>query len=63
MAEEEKFKIEKINGKNYQHWKMQIEDYLCQKDLFLPLVGIAKKPTTMTIESWEVLDRKAVGTI
>jgi hypothetical protein len=42
---------------------MQMEDYLYQKDLFLPLGGIEKKPTTMKDEEWEVLDRKALGMI
>ncbi|MCO5576614.1 hypothetical protein L7F22_030429 [Adiantum nelumboides] len=63
MAEEGKLKIEKSNGKNYQHWKMQIEDYVYQKDLYLPLGGLAKKPATMAIEAWIVLDQKALGTI
>ena len=42
MAEEGKLKIEKFNGKNYQHWKIQMEDYLYQKDLYLSLSGMAK---------------------
>ena len=40
-----------------------MEDYLYQKDLFLPLGGITKKPTAMKDGEWEVLDRKALGTI
>jgi hypothetical protein len=40
-----------------------MEDYLYQKDLFLPLSGIAKKSTSMKDEEWEVLDRKALGMI
>jgi hypothetical protein len=40
-----------------------MEDYLYQKDLFLPLGGIEKKLTAMKDEEWEVLDRKALGTI
>jgi hypothetical protein len=63
MSEDGKFRVEKFNGQNYQLWKMQMEDYLYQKDLFLPLGGIAKKPTTMKDEEWEILDRKALGTI
>jgi hypothetical protein len=42
---------------------MQMEDYLYQKDLFLPLSGVAKKLTTMEEEEWDILDRKALGTI
>ena len=40
-----------------------MEDYLYQKDLFLPLGGVAKKPTTMKDEEWDILDKKALGTI
>jgi hypothetical protein len=63
MEEDGKFRVEKFNGQNYQLWKMQMEDYLYQKDIFLPLGGIEKKSTTMKDEEWEVLDRKALGTI
>jgi hypothetical protein len=63
MAEDGKFRVEKFNGQNYQLWKMQMEDYLYQKDLFLPLGGITKKSMTMKDEEWEVLDRKALGMI
>jgi hypothetical protein len=63
MAEDGKFRVEKFNGQNYQLWKMQMEYYLYQKDLFLPLGGIEKKSTTMKDEEWEVLDRKALGMI
>jgi hypothetical protein len=40
-----------------------MEDYLYQKDLFLPLSGIAKKSAAMKDEEWEILERKALGTI
>jgi RecA-family ATPase len=63
MAEDGKFRVEKFNEKNYQLWKMQMEYYLYQKDLFLPLGGIKKKSTTMKDKEWEVLDRKALGMI
>jgi hypothetical protein len=63
MAEDGKFKVEKFNGQNYQLWKMQMEDYLYQKDLFLPLDGITKKSMSMKDEEWKVLDRKALGMI
>ena len=42
---------------------MQMDDYLYQKDLSLPLGGKAKKTVTMKDEEWEVLDRTALGTI
>jgi hypothetical protein len=40
-----------------------MEDYLYQKDLFLPLGEIEKKSTAKKDEEREVLDRKALGTI
>jgi hypothetical protein len=63
MSEDRKFRVEKFNGQNYQLWKMQMEDYLYQKDLFLPLTRVAKKSAAMKDEEWEILDRKALGTI
>jgi hypothetical protein len=63
MLEDGKFRVKKFNGQNYQLWKMQIEDYLYQNDLFLPLSGVAKKLIAMKDEEWEILDRKALGTI
>ena len=61
--EEGKFKVEKLNDQNHQLWKMQMEDYLYQKDLWWPLKGKAKKEATMSDEDWDILDRKALGTI
>ena len=40
-----------------------MEDYLYQKDMYLPLGGKGKQLTTMKDEEWDVLDRKAQGTI
>ncbi|KAK2993191.1 LOW QUALITY PROTEIN: hypothetical protein RJ640_009668, partial [Escallonia rubra] len=56
-----KGKIKKFNGMNFQWWKMQVEDYLYQKDLYLPLVG--EKPEAMNASEWAILDRKALATI
>jgi hypothetical protein len=47
MAEDGKFRVEKFNNQKYKLWKMQMEDYLYHKDLFLPLGRIVKKPTAM----------------
>jgi len=43
--EEGKVRIEKFDGSDFGFWKMQIEDYLYQKKLYLPLTG--QKPTDM----------------
>ena len=61
MAEAGKFRVEKFNGQNYQLWKMQLEYYLCQMDMFLSLGGKSKKPMIMKDREWEVLDRKELG--
>ena len=58
MSEDGKFRVEKFNGQNYQLWKMQMEDYLYQKDLFLPLSGVAKKPTAMKDEDFSESEKK-----
>ena len=63
MEEEGKFRVEKFNGQKYQLWKMQMEDYLYQKDLFLHLGGKTKQLMTMKDEEWVVLNRKTLGTI
>ena len=63
MAEDGKFRVEIFNGQNFSLWKMQMEDYLCQKDLYLPLGGKAKKSTDMEDEEWNLLDRKALGIV
>ena len=63
MEEEGKFRVKKFNCQNYQLWKMQMEDYLYQKCLFLLLGRKTKQSTTIKDEEWEVLDIKALGTI
>ena len=63
MAEDGKFRVEKFNGQNFALWKMQMEYYLYQKDLYLPLSGKTKNPTIMTDAKWDILDRKELGTV
>jgi len=73
-SEKDTYKIEKFNGMNFSFWKMQMEDYLHQKDLYLPIVEkskdmsdeewvVERKPRGMTDVQWMVLDRKALGAI
>ena len=40
---------------------MQIEDYLYQKYLYEPLLGV--KSDTITTEQWKLKDRQALGLI
>ena len=56
-----KLGIEKFNGSDFNFWKMQIEDYLYQKDLHEPLTGV--KPESMTEEKLKLKDREALGLI
>eukprot|EP00253_Pinus_taeda_P022677 PITA_22677 len=63
MAEDGKFRVEKFNSQNFSLWKMQMEDYLYQKDMYLPLGRKTKMPTGMTDEEWSLLDRKVLGIV
>ncbi|KAK2971629.1 hypothetical protein RJ640_003449 [Escallonia rubra] len=48
-------------GKGDAAAQMQVEDYLYQKDLYLPLVG--EKHEAMSANEWAILDRKALATV
>ena len=63
MVEDAKFRVDKFNGQKFSVWKMQMEDYLYQKDLYVTLGRKTKMPTGMKDEEWNLLDRKALGTI
>ena len=63
MAEEGRLKVERFNGQGFQFWKMQMEDYLYQKDLYLPLEDKRSKPTSMSDGEWNLLNRKALGAV
>ena len=63
MAKDGNFRVEKFNGKNFPLWKMQMEDYLYQKDLYLPLSKKTKNSAAMTDAEWNILDRKALRTV
>jgi hypothetical protein len=63
MSEDGKFMVEKFNGQNYLLWKMKRDDYLYQKDMFLPLGGVEKNLTAMKDEEWEVLEINPLGMI
>lgn len=63
MAEDGRFRVNKFNDQNYPLWKMLMEGYLYQKDLYLPLSIKSMKPMSMIDIEWEILDREALGTI
>ena len=53
-----KLGIVKFDGSDFSFWKMQIEDYLYQKDFHEPLTGV--KPESMTEEKWKLKDSQAL---
>jgi len=63
MAKDDRFRVEKFNNQNYQLWKMHMEDYLYQKDLYQPFSGKTKKPMSMTDTKWDIIEIKALGTV
>ena len=61
MAEERSSPgITKFDGSDYTYWRMQMEDFLFNKKLHLPL---GSKPEGMKAEEWNLLDRQALWVI
>ena len=56
-----KIGIEKFDGFDFGFWKIQIKDYMYQKDLYEPMLGV--KSDTMTPEQWKLKDRQVLGLI
>ena len=56
-----KLGIEKFDGSDFSFWKIQIKDYLYQKDLHEPLIWV--KPEYMKEEKWKLKDHEALGLI
>ena len=63
IADDGKFRVDRSNRKNIQLWMMQMEDYFYQKDLWKPLEGKTKNHGSMSNAEWDILDRKALGSI
>ena len=55
--------LEKLSGANFALWKSQMEDTLILKNQYFPIEGTTKKPSSMTNEEWNKLDRKTIATI
>ena len=56
-----KIEIEKFNGSNFELWKLKMEDFLVDCDIWLVVSGT--KPTGMKKEDWDLTDRKSKGLI
>ena len=63
MAYEGKLRVDKFNGQEFKLQKMQMEDYLYQKDLWKLLAEKTKNQETMTNDDSDLLDRKELGSI
>ena len=48
-------RIEKFDGTDFGYWRIQIENYLYGKKLYLPLLG--EKPESMSVADWTLFDR------
>ena len=63
MAEKGKLRVDRFNGQNFQLWKMKIEDYLYQNNLWKPLERKPKNQQYMSNDEWDLLYIKALGSI
>lgn len=57
------FNIEKLDGTNFTFWKEQIYNVLVQKKQVKPIKLSGGKPTAMSKEDWDELDKLARSTI
>ena len=54
--------IEKFNGKNFDLWKLKMEDLLVDKERWVAM-DMGSKPIAMSKEDWDKLDKKERTTI
>ena len=59
-SDRDTIRIDRFDGTNFGYWKMQMEDHLYQRDLYLPL---GEMPKDHDKAAWDLLDRKALGEI
>ena len=55
--------IEKLTRVYFTIWRSKMEDILTLRDLQLLIHRKSKKPSSMSHEDWEKLDRKTIATI
>ena len=58
MASNSRIEIEKFNGLNFELWKLKIEDILIDREKW-EVVCPGTIPTSMSMEEWEKLERRA----
>ena len=62
MASNSRIEIEKVNGQNFELWKLKMEDLSVDKEQWVA-VDTGTKPTGVSTEDWEKLDKKVRSTI
>ena len=62
MESNGKIEINKFNGQSFELWKLRMKDLLVDKYQWIAVYP-GTKPTTMLVEEWEKLDRKAKSII
>ena len=63
MVDEGKTRVERFNGVNFGFWKIQIKEYMYQKDPYLPLGRKTHNQKEMSDGEWEILDQKTLRAI
>lgn len=61
MASTSRLKMDNFNGTNFDLWKLKLENFLVDRDLWVAVFG--SKPIGMKYEEWEVLERKEISLI
>ena len=54
--------VDKFNGNNFKLWKLNMEDFLEDRDLW-EVTSIDVRPTKIPQENWDLKDQKAKGII
>jgi hypothetical protein len=62
MASSSKMEIDKFNGKNFELWKLKMEDLLVDKDQWIAM-DPSTAPIGISADDWKKLDQKAKRTI
>jgi hypothetical protein len=62
MASISRIKIKKLNGQNFELWKLKIEYLLVDREQW-KIVYSETMSTSMSMEEWEKLERRAMSMI
>ena len=62
MVINSRIEIEKFNGHNFELWKLKMEDLLVDQEQWI-VVDLGTKPTRMSRDDWDKLERRERSTI